>query len=303
MRGKTRLSAAAAVLLLSTCFGAAPAAESVTLAARGQAQVPVIVAPEAGERVRAAARELAEYLRRISGAAFTIEEGDGTRGVVVGVSTDFPELQLSNSFSPAELSRREEYLLRSSSHGVSIIGATQVAVEHAVWDFLHRLGYRQFFPTEKWEIVPRLETVTVSLDVRESPDYYSRRGPRGASRTLDPEAWRNWHRRNRMTEAFVLQTGHSYGGIISRNQAAFDAHSEFLRAGRGQTRLHRRQHQILHRPTRPAGTGGRRRGAHHQAEPGTGERQPRPLRRRKLVRMQSLRDDGQCQRPSADAGQ
>ncbi|MFW5693237.1 MAG: DUF4838 domain-containing protein, partial [Thermoguttaceae bacterium] len=183
--------------------------------------------PAAGERVRAAAGELAEYLGKMSGAEFAIEEGDGTRGVAVGVFTDFPELELAGRFRPAEIARREQYLLRSHARGVYIVGATETAVEHAVWDFLHRLGYRQFFPTETWEVVPRLETIAVSLDVMERPDFYNRSGPRGASRTVDREAWQRWHRRNRMTPAFTLRTGHAYGGIIRRNRAAFDEHPEF----------------------------------------------------------------------------
>jgi hypothetical protein len=227
MRGKTLCLAAAVVLCLSVSVPPSAAAETVTLAARGRARFPVVVAPEAPQRVRAAAGELAEYLGRIAGAEFAVEEGDGSRGLAVGAFTDFPKLRLAGRFNPAAIARREEYLLRSHAQGVHVVGATETAVEHAVWDFLYRLGYRQFFPTQTWEIVPPLETVTVSLDVVEKPDYYNRSGPRGASRSVDRDAWRNWHRRNRMPPAFTLHTGHSYGGIISRNRAAFDAHPEF----------------------------------------------------------------------------
>ena len=213
--------------VLENFFRLAAAGEPVTLAARGQARFPVVVGPGAGERVRVAAGELAEYLGRIGDAEFAVEQGDGSRGLAVGVFTDFPGLGLAERFDPAELSRREEYLLRSHPHGVCVIGATEGAVEHAVWDLLHRLGYRQFFPTETWEIVPRLETVDIALDVTERPDFYNRSGPRGAGRTVDRAAWQRWHRRNRMTPAFTLNTGHSYGGIIRRNRAAFDAHPEF----------------------------------------------------------------------------
>ena len=218
--------AAAALFCLST-FPTVTAAEPVTLAAQGQASFPVVVAPEAAARVRVAAGELAEYLGRISGAAFAVQQGDSSRGLAVGVFTDFPELALAERFRPAEIARREEYLLRSHAHGVQIIGATETAVEHAVWDLLHRLGYRLFFPTKTWEIIPRLETVTVSLDAVEKPDFYNRQGPRGAGRSLAREAWQRWHRRNRMTPAFTLHTGHAYGGILRRNRAAFEAHPEF----------------------------------------------------------------------------
>ena len=53
-----------------------------------------------------------------------------------------------------DATRREDYLLRSHPGGLQVIGATDVAVEYAVWDLLHRLGHRQFFPGKTWEIVP-----------------------------------------------------------------------------------------------------------------------------------------------------
>ncbi|MDY0165774.1 MAG: DUF4838 domain-containing protein [Thermoguttaceae bacterium] len=226
-RLRTSCVAAVAASWLLALLSPAAGGESVILAERGEARFAVVVAPGAGERVRVAAGELAEYLGRIGGVEFAVKEGDGTRGVAVGVFTDFPELGLADRFSPAEICRREEYLLRSHASGVHIIGATETAVEHAVWGFLHRLGYRLFFPTETWEFMPRLEAIAVSLDVMERPDYYNRSGPRGASRTVDREAWQRWHRRNRMTPAFTLRTGHAYGGIMRRNRAAFDAHPEF----------------------------------------------------------------------------
>ncbi len=206
---------------------ATAAPPEVRLAEDGRALWPVVVGPAATERTRTAAAELADYLGRISGAEFAVEEGDGWRGLAVGTFADFPGLGLADRFNPAELSRREEYLLRSHAHGLYVIGATETGVEHAVWDFLHRLGYRLFFPTETWEIVPRLETVSVALDVAERPDFYNRSGPRGASRTVNREAWQKWHRRNRMTPAFTLRTGHAYGGIIRRNRAAFNTHPEY----------------------------------------------------------------------------
>jgi hypothetical protein len=227
MRLTTSWVAAVAASCLVTWLSPATGGESVILAERGEARFPVVVAAEAGERVRVAAHELAEYLGRIGGVEFAVEQGDGARGVAVGTFSDFPELGLADRFSPAEISRREEYLLRSYAAGVHIIGATETAVEHAVWDFLHRLGYRQFFPTDTWEIVPQLETIAVSLDAMERPDYYNRSGPRGAGRTVDRQAWQRWHRRNRMTPAFTLRTGHAYGAIIRRHRAAFDAHPEF----------------------------------------------------------------------------
>ncbi len=212
----------------------AAASEPVTLASGGNASFPVVVAPEAGQRVRVAAAELADYLSRISGAEFEVQEGSADRGLAVGVFRDFEGLEPTHDFHPQEIARREAYRLRTHPLGLQIIGATETAVEHGVWDLLHRLGYRMFFPTETWEIIPQTETITLTLDVTETPDFYNRSGPRGAGRTLYRDAWQAWHRRNRMTPAFTLRTGHAYGSIIRRNRAAFDAHPEYYALVDGQ---------------------------------------------------------------------
>ena len=51
---------------------------------------------------------------------------------------------------------------------------------HAVWDFLHRLGYRQFFPGETWEVVPSAPDLGLAVDARERPSFHARR------------IWYNW---------------------------------------------------------------------------------------------------------------
>ncbi len=224
---KRLVTGLAAVVCWAVWGQACAANEPVTLASGGRAHFAVVVSPEASPRVREAAGELADYLGRISGAEFLLQQGPADRGVAVGVFRDFPELDAAHDFHPDDIGRRETYRLRTHPQGLQILGATETAVEHAVWDLLYRLGYRMFFPTETWEIIPHRETIRLALDVTERPDFYNRSGPRGAGRTLSREAWQTWHRRNRMTPAFTLRTGHAYGGIIRRNQAAFDAHPEY----------------------------------------------------------------------------
>jgi hypothetical protein len=98
-------------------------------------------------------------------------------------------------------------------------------VSNGVWDLLHRLGYRYFFPTETWEIIPERPELAVALDVRETPSYYSR------------HIWwttEDWQRRNRNLSGFSPSTGHVYGSIIRRNQEAFDSNPEFLALRNGE---------------------------------------------------------------------
>ncbi len=211
---------------------------AVSLVEAGEARFPVVCHPDAGARVRAAAAELATYLERISGAAFAVSEGeDGARGLVVGLATEFPELASDIVFEPDEMLRRDDYLLRSHPAGVYLLGATELAVEHAVWDFLYRLGHRQFFPGETWEVVPFVPSPVVALDTLEQPDFYQRNQGVGHG-MLGPnrQRHRQWLARNRWVSPVSLRTSHVYQAIIRRNREAFDAHPEYLALVNGERR-------------------------------------------------------------------
>lgn len=89
----------------------------------------------------------------------------------MGTATDFPDLHSEKQFNLGSPAQREAYLLKTHSAGLYIIGASDLGVQHAVWEFLYKLGYRQFFPTETWEVAPEKKTLKVSLDLYESPSF------------------------------------------------------------------------------------------------------------------------------------
>ena len=212
-------------------FAAGP--ETALLAADGKALMPVVVGTNPAPRVRAAATNLAAYLTRISGAVFEVKTGD-VAGVLIGVPADFPQLPEKIAF-PGGPFGREDYVLRSRKDGVCMIGATEIGVEHAAWDLLYRLGHRQFFPGRTWEVVPGLKKMSVAVDVNEHPAIYSRRiwynwGFWGYNET----PYREWCARNRHGQGFLLNSGHSYEGIIGANRTEFDVHPEYLSLVNGQ---------------------------------------------------------------------
>ncbi len=198
----------------------------VSLASDGQARLPVVVSPETTPDVRATAEELAGYLGRISGATFRVEDGDAASGIVVGLVSDFADLPIEVDFETATVNR-DQYLLRTTDNGLYLLGTTPAAVQCAVWDFLHRHGYRLFFLTDTWEIVPDQPNLTAAINVIERPDYVTRQAPRGAPWS-DRDLWNRWQTRNRMKSSFSLSTGHAYGGVVRRNQKTFDEHSEYF---------------------------------------------------------------------------
>lgn len=220
-----RRSLLGCLLLATSAFAADP----VPLARDGKALLPVVTAKTAPERVRKMADTLAAYLARMSGAKFVVEAGDGSKGIVVGRAEDFPSLKIRVPWQANALTAREDYILRSQPTGVLVLGATELAVEHACWDLLYRLGHRQFFPGETWEVVPRRAELALAVDVHEHPAYLGRRIWYGyGAWDYAAEPYRDWCAKNRAVMGVDLHTGHAYDGMLKRNQKEFDAHPEYL---------------------------------------------------------------------------
>ncbi len=217
------------------------AEDKILLASEGRATMPVIVRENADPQVLEAAGELAEVLGRISGATFRIEidrpnaaADSAGRGIVVGLASELKTLPFEVTFS-ADAGHPDQYLLRTRGDAVYLLGTTPEAVQNAVWDLLHRLGYRLYFLTDTWEIVPQTRQLALAVDVVERPDFVTRQAPRGAPWS-NPKLWKRWRTRNRMNASFALSTGHAYGGIVRRNREAFEQHPEYFALADGQRR-------------------------------------------------------------------
>jgi Domain of unknown function (DUF4838) len=200
----------------------------------------VIIAPNATPAMWATANQLAGMLSRLTHSRPKVAGGDGSRGIVVGLPQDFTALPFEASFGDNPF-RREDYLLRSRKDGVWLLGASELAVQHAVWDLLYRLGVRQYFPGKTWEVLPTNDAqfpFRIAVEVNEHPAFAARRiwynwGFWG----YNEEPYREWCVRNRMAQGFALQSGHSYEALIAANRAAFDAHPEYLALVGGERKL------------------------------------------------------------------
>ncbi len=216
------------------CFASARtvhAAESAQIARGGKPLVSVVVSNSAEEETRKAAEQLAGMLGRMAGGdPFPVVTGDGTSGLAVGTVADFPEIQTGVAFDPEDPLRRDEYLLRTRARGAWILGASPGAVQYAVWDFLYRLGYRQFFPGPDWEIIPKAPDMQLAVDALEKPDFKVRRLFLQYGSYLPKEYFKDWVVKNRASgdEGFQLSTAHSWAGFLSTHREAFKAHPEWM---------------------------------------------------------------------------
>lgn len=202
----------------------------IQLATGGKALLRVVHAAKPSERVRRAATTMADYLRRISGAKFAVEVGDGQTGIAIGRPGDFG---MPSPWDAKDAAQREDYLLRSHAKGVHVLGNSDLAVYNAVWDFLYRLGHRQFFPGPVWEIVPRTAELAIAVDVREHPAFLSRDIGYGCGSWNDRlKAYFEWCARNRLglgpDDQPMLAAGHAYDQIYADLKDEFAKHPEYL---------------------------------------------------------------------------
>ena len=218
-------------LVLCGCFSAkASAPPSVKLSLGGVAKMPIVISSQASVRTQTMANTLADYLSRMGGASFVVESGTGQIGIALGVATDFPVLGLAAQFAPADPLLRENYLLLSHAAGLQVIGATDLAVEHAAWDLLYRLGYRQFFPGVTWEVVPSPADLAIAVDTFEQPDFHTRLIWYGyGTWVYNVQPYAEWNARNRAGRTFGLQTAHMYQSLIRSQEYLFtNSHPEYL---------------------------------------------------------------------------
>lgn len=245
------LNAILALMGVLVCAASAWAGGQVVLSRQGKATMPIVVGemrsldairdyqsadldsidPTTAEpslRLERAVGALAQYLGRIGDSTFTVEHGEGNHGIVVGLYSDFPEQDFGKYFDVDDPLRQEEYFLKSNANGLQIIGATEQALENAVWGLLFRLGYRQYFPGPLWEYIPELNQVAIDVDTFQSPDFHSRLIWYGSGAPDHARVdYHNWCQRNRAVAGLRVNTSHEYWKIVGRNRQEFLDHPEY----------------------------------------------------------------------------
>lgn len=206
----------------------------ILLADKGKSLLPIVISRDASEKTKLLARELAGFLKRISGADFQVKDGDGKRGIIVGTLQQFPQpnepgiakaLAIRNGFDG-----KEAYVIRSNSKRVLLLGATELGASHAVYNFLEHLGCRWFFPAKEWEVIPSKSTLQISLNLNERPAILSRRiwYQWGFFDKNAKEDYHNWAIRNRMGSSVKINCGHAWDSIIRNNKKVFEKHPEYM---------------------------------------------------------------------------
>lgn len=196
-------------------------ASPVKLAAEGKALAAIVISPDSSEELRRTAANLAETLRRITGAEFAIEESTEPAGITLGTLAQFPDeslkepLAIRNTYDGVEA-----FAIRSDGGRVRLLGNTDLGASHAAARFLELIGYRAYFMGPDWEIVPELKTLAFDLNETSRPKVWSRRlgftrmNIKGEEGDRDrKEDFRRWLTSNRVAQSLALSTSHVWHAI------------------------------------------------------------------------------------------
>ncbi|HET9957107.1 MAG TPA: DUF4838 domain-containing protein [Polyangiaceae bacterium] len=192
------------------------------------------VAPGASTTVLDAASTLAHYLGQITGRHLDVR-------VPQGVDAKLPQIKLeTNSDGRGDVSSwvtsapvaAETYVIRSEPERLLILAATDHEILSAVWDFLHQVGYRRYFPGATWQVIPHASQLEIQTERTCRAAFRQRRLFLGAGAYRENKAeFAEWSRENRLGGLEIV-TNHSYQKIVAANPAAFAAHPEYLGDGR-----------------------------------------------------------------------
>ncbi len=227
-------------ILLLTTMMLVPAwvQAEVTLVKNGQVAGEVVVdltgaSPADQEAMLDAASWLVRSLESACDVALPIRPSNP-----LGIDSAKPTILLrladqQNVAGPDNPHLREAYEISTAKGRVQIQGRSGVAVRHGVAALLRHLGFRFFAPSPKWHHIPALETVTIDLQMTDSPALRFRRiwyayGVPGEDLKALSDNYRRWVMANQLSLDNIVQCGHSYGNIVGRNQEIFDQHPEYF---------------------------------------------------------------------------
>lgn len=156
------------------------------LVENGQPRAAIVVPRKATPTVEKAAQELADYVKKISGAALpVVPETKVPPGARIDVGPTEDAVKALPKFSAGD---EERVILRSVPGGVMVGGGSDRAVLYGAYRLLETLGCRWLTPEPENELVPQTPTIPFpKLDVDTRPAFAWRLfGARGKP---EAESW------------------------------------------------------------------------------------------------------------------
>lgn len=119
---------------------------------------------------------------------------------------------------------------------LQIRGATDQALRHGAYAYLHELGFRWLLPSPAWEIVPQLDSIEIGIDEIRTPAFRLRNffgtGGFGGILPIDPERklqnrWKLWKQQNGFGGDIAV-AGHSGEAFNHAHREVLESHPEYF---------------------------------------------------------------------------
>lgn len=166
-------------------------AQPLTLVESSQVRSVIILAADAAEEEKLAARELQEYLQKITSAQIKISSHTiaGQFPIMLGQAAVTPQLLdaiKAKGDDPAS------FILKADQSGVRIVGLSPEGTLFGTYELLEQMGVRWFMPGELGTVVPQMKTVSIrAQQTVQVPSFTGRWMNAGRN-------WAEWGKRMRM---------------------------------------------------------------------------------------------------------
>jgi hypothetical protein len=123
----------------------------------------------------------------------------------------------------------DAFYIKATMQSVFIGSKSIAGLRNGVYWYLHYLGFRYYFPSESWHVIPRLNTPYKPVEKTEVPSFYHRRiwYAYGTDSEKADADYKKWFAAN-LQGGEEINAGHSYGGIVNRNKKVFQEHPEYF---------------------------------------------------------------------------
>ena len=221
---------------------AADAADrGMTLIADGGPQATIVLSVAPGDVARTAARDLQDYLLKMSGVKLPIQETDAlpdANTILIGDSAAARQL-VGPLLSEKHLGP-DGFIVKTFPNRLVLVGRKAHASEYpyhgtryAVFALLEQLGCRFFALHPDGEHIPQRQVVAVSeLDIVSKADFTYRDlwfngNVRPTLTAKTRQAWSDWMMKNRMGWVSRIRHGHAYDQWCPTDRY-FDKHPEYF---------------------------------------------------------------------------
>ena len=124
----------------------------------------------------------------------------------------------------------EAVSVKSSKKGATIVGNSQLAVQHGIFIYLEALGFRYYFPNPDWYITPQVSDFFPKFERLTDPSFVHRRiwYSYGTGSPKAEADYNFWFQANRLGTSVYANFGHAYDDIVYRNWEIFKQHKEWF---------------------------------------------------------------------------